>query len=332
MKFSLRKLIFCSLWISSLIAVDFAQEQPTKGIELFKTANYVSAIAELKKFVKKNPTSMEANYYIGYSYLRLEKLKDARNFFKKAVAQNPDDFNSNVGLAYVYTLQNKGNEALPIITKAISINPNNAEAYYVLGYAHFRLENFALAIENEDKAISINDKFASAYFVKAQAILNDTKVYPATTLNPLDKKEKSRYQIAIESMNKFLELSPNLMFNSYWVKQKETLQFFGNYYSKKISDEKKQDGVVVTNLKITNQPKPPYTDSARQSGIQGVIRLLVEFRPDGVVGNILVLKSLERSLDNQAISAAAQIQYEPQKENGKTVSAVKVVEYRFTIY
>jgi TonB family protein len=332
MEFSLRKVIFLSFLISYLVWFCFAQEQPTKGIELFKTANYVSAIAELKKFVKKNPTSMEANYYLGYSYLRLEKLKDAKNFFKKAIAQNPDDFNSNVGLAYVYTLQNKGNEALPIITKAIAINPNNAEAYYILGYAHFRLENFVLAIENEDKAISINDKFASAYFVKAQAILNDTNAYPATTLNPLDKKEKSRYQIAIESMNKFLELSPNLMFNSYWVKQKETLQFFGNYYSKKISDEKKLAGTDITKLKITTQPKPSYTDSARMSQVSGVVRLLIEFRPNGKVGNILVLKSLERSLDSQAYAAATQIQFEPQIENGKAVTVVKVVEYRFEIY
>lgn len=328
MKFSLRKVMFSCVFVTTLFANNFAQNQPTKGIELFKTGNFVSAVQELKDFVKKNPNSFDGNYYLGYSFLRLEKLKDAKNYFKKSLTINSDDFNANIGLAYTLTLQNKPDEAFPFVNKAILIDSNVAEAYYILGYAHFRKGNFEAAIFNEDKAIKLNDKFASAYFVKAQAILNDNSIKPIFV-----NKEKSKYQLAIENMNKFLELSPNALLDTYWVKQKETLQFFSNYYSKNKSNEDLElEGIVIKQLVINNRPKPPYTDEARKSGISGFLRLLVQFRQDGKIGFILVLKSLDKGLDKNAITAASNIAFEPEKHNGKPVDAVKVMEFHFTLY
>jgi TonB family protein len=324
---SLRKIIFICLFAATLFANSFAQNQPTKGIELFKSGNFVSAVQELKNFVKNNPNSFEGNYYLGYSFLRLEKLKDAKNYFKKSLTISSEDFNANIGLAYTLTLQNKPDEAFPFVNKAILIDSNVAQAYYILGYAHFRKGNFDSAILNEDKAIKLNDKFASAYLIKAQAILNDDSIKPV-----LGSKEKSKYQLAIESMSKFLELSPNTLSDSYWVKQKETLQFFKSYFDNKKSDEElKLEGITVTRIKIINQPRALYTDSARNSGISGSIKLLVQFREDGKVGFIFVLKSLGRGLDENALEAASNITFVPTKHNDKPVSAVRIIEYHFSI-
>jgi TonB family protein len=331
MRAMLIKIMFSCLFATMLFLTSFAQNQPTKGIELFKSGNFVSASQELKNFLKNNPNSFEGNYYLGYSFLRLEKLKDAKNYFKKSLTINSEDLNANIGLAYTLTLQNQPDEAFTFVNKAILIDANVAEAYYILGYAHFRKGNFDEAVLNEDKAIKLNDKLASAYFVKAQAILNDTSESNSIIKTSSEKKEKSKFQLAVENMNKFIELSPNLLSDNYWVKQKETLQFFSNYFEKKRSDKDyKLEGITIKPFKIIRQPPALYTDSARRADISGTVRLLVQFREDGKVGFIFVLKSLERSLDGQALKAASNITFEPTKHNDKPVSVVRIVEYRFT--
>jgi outer membrane biosynthesis protein TonB len=44
------------------------------------------------------------------------------------------------------------------------------------------------------------------------------------------------------------------------------------------------------------------------------------------------LKGLGYGLDQQALNAARSIAFEPQIENGKPISVVKMVQYSFAIY
>ena len=89
---------------------------------------------------------------------------------------------------------------------------------------------------------------------------------------------------------------------------------------------------VTEALKITSKPKPPFTDTARQNQIQGVVRLRVTFLSTGQIGSISPVQGLSGGLTEQAIAAARNIRFEPAKKNGVAITVVKQVEYNFTLY
>ena len=89
---------------------------------------------------------------------------------------------------------------------------------------------------------------------------------------------------------------------------------------------------VVQPFKIISKPRANYTDAARQNQVTGVVRVRVVFLPSGAIGSVTPLNSLPYGLTEQAISAAKQIRFEPQKSNGSPVAVTKVIEYSFSIF
>ncbi|MBI4750785.1 MAG: energy transducer TonB [Acidobacteria bacterium] len=82
---------------------------------------------------------------------------------------------------------------------------------------------------------------------------------------------------------------------------------------------------------ITSQPKPGYTDEARQSCIVGKVVLAIEFREDGTIGIIRVVRSLGYGLDEQAIAAARHIRFRPAMKDGQPVTMTRRVEFPFNL-
>ncbi len=90
--------------------------------------------------------------------------------------------------------------------------------------------------------------------------------------------------------------------------------------------------VVTIPFRIISKPRATYTDAARQNQVTGVVRLKVTFLPSGAIGSIAPVSGLPYGLTEQAISAARQIKFEPQKKNGSAVAVTKTIEYSFSIY
>ncbi len=89
---------------------------------------------------------------------------------------------------------------------------------------------------------------------------------------------------------------------------------------------------VETPLAIQSKPRAVYTDAARRSGTEGVVKLKVEFLSDGSVGEVEALSELPNGLTEQAISAASKIRFRPAAVDGVAVDSTKLVEYSFSIY
>lgn len=85
-------------------------------------------------------------------------------------------------------------------------------------------------------------------------------------------------------------------------------------------------------LRIISKPRPSYTDAARQNQVTGVVRLKVTFLASGQIGSISPVSGLSYGLTEQAIAAARQIKFEPQKVNGQPQTVSKTIEYSFSIY
>jgi TonB family protein len=98
------------------------------------------------------------------------------------------------------------------------------------------------------------------------------------------------------------------------------------------SPYKESDVSPDKSLKILAQPRAEYTDKGRFNNVNGVVRLRVEFLSSGKLGKVKVVSGLPYGLTKQALEAAKNIKFEPKTENGKSVTASRTVEYRFTIY
>jgi TonB family protein len=89
---------------------------------------------------------------------------------------------------------------------------------------------------------------------------------------------------------------------------------------------------VVEKLQILSKPQPRYTEEARKNAISGRVVLRVTFSANGQVTNISTVSGLPYGLTDQAIAAARQIQFIPQKQNGQPVSVSRSIEFSFNLY
>ena len=104
-------------------------------------------------------------------------------------------------------------------------------------------------------------------------------------------------------------------------------------YAKKLDDEKKTDPIKYSRpLIVLRKVQASYTDSARQTGVQGSVTLRVVFQADAQIGEIKVLKKLSGGLTDNAVAAARKIKFLPAEIDGKPVDSTKNIVYSFTIY
>jgi TonB family protein len=89
---------------------------------------------------------------------------------------------------------------------------------------------------------------------------------------------------------------------------------------------------VTEKLNIISKPRANYTEEARKNQVSGTVRVRVTFSASGQVTGIAAVNSLPYGLTDQAIAAARQIKFTPQKQNGQPVSVNRVVEYNFNLY
>lgn len=87
----------------------------------------------------------------------------------------------------------------------------------------------------------------------------------------------------------------------------------------------------VSRPQIISQVKGKYTEKARDACIRGKVILAIEFRDDGTIGTIRVVRSLGYGLDEQAIAAAQHIRFRPAMKDGQPVTITRRVEFPFNL-
>jgi TonB family protein len=71
-----------------------------------------------------------------------------------------------------------------------------------------------------------------------------------------------------------------------------------------------------------------------QAKIQGIVQVEAVVMPDGTVGDVRVLHSLDRNLglDRQALEAARQWRFQPAMRNGKPVPIIVIIQLEFRLH
>ena len=76
--------------------------------------------------------------------------------------------------------------------------------------------------------------------------------------------------------------------------------------------------------------RPEYSDEARDDNISGTVILRVEFRADGSIGEVNVVRGLGHGLDEQAIAAVRKTLFLPAIKDGKLITLRQTVEVEFS--
>ncbi len=85
--------------------------------------------------------------------------------------------------------------------------------------------------------------------------------------------------------------------------------------------------------RVEREVKPQYTAEAMRAKVQGTVLLECVVLPDGSVGNVQVVKSLDSAfgLDQEAIKAAKQWRFRPGTRLGQPVAVLVTIELTFTL-
>jgi TonB family protein len=92
-------------------------------------------------------------------------------------------------------------------------------------------------------------------------------------------------------------------------------------------------GNGVENPRLIREVKPAYTADAMRAKIQGAVWLECVVMPDGTVGDVRVIRSLDSTfgLDQEAMKAAKQWRFQPGTRFGEPVPVLITIELTFTL-
>ena len=92
-------------------------------------------------------------------------------------------------------------------------------------------------------------------------------------------------------------------------------------------------GNGVTAPRLIREVKPGYTGEAMRARIQGIVRLQAIVLPDGSVGDMKIMRSLDAvfGLDEEALKSVHQWRFQPGMLAGRAVPVLIEVELAFTL-
>ncbi len=92
-------------------------------------------------------------------------------------------------------------------------------------------------------------------------------------------------------------------------------------------------GSGIINPRVVREIKPQYTADAMRAKVQGTVLLECVVLPDGSVGRVDVVKSLDSTfgLDQEAVKAARQWRFQPGTRFGEPVAVLVTIELTFTL-
>ena len=83
--------------------------------------------------------------------------------------------------------------------------------------------------------------------------------------------------------------------------------------------------------KLLHEAKPRYTAEAMQAKVQGTVLMECVVQPEGICDSVRIKRSLEPSLDREAMNALKSWRFEPGKRQGKPVPVLVTIEMAFTL-
>ncbi len=164
MKVNIKKIL--GIGIFSLY-MTFSWASPAeKGIEFNQVRMYESAKIYLLQAIKSGSVAPETFYYLGDTYLMLNKVDSASYYFKKSLEVNPEYTLAMVGDGKKALKENKLALAKEIFAQAIKKDKKNAEVYTAIAAAYIEYGHYEDAIPMYEKARDVKKNYSDSFVVE----------------------------------------------------------------------------------------------------------------------------------------------------------------------
>lgn len=312
-----------------------AQDTRHPGIVLYELGKFKEAADSLKKAVSKDSDKTNAVLwnYLGLAQTEKGEEKNAVKSFEKATALEPLNLSIRVNLSYAYLRNRQIDKSQFEAKKVIETDPKRLTAYHLLGLGFLAERRFNEADAVADRALAIDPTFPDGYILKANAVIGRLSV--SLEMRDEDLDISSELRKSFDILKKGEEASRTNPNHQRIAGFLEPLKPFIDYYKDRKPYVRGQPPSPpepgVTPLRILSKPRAEYSNSARNSLIEGYVTTAVLFGASGRIETVLLLKGLEPGLDRNVLAAAQKIKFEPATKDGKPISVVKIIQYGFDI-
>lgn len=145
------------------------------GVSLGRGGVYSDAVEPLERAVSLSPDSFEANYNLGFTFLKLGRAQEAEASLKKALAIEPQSLEVNRLLGVLYVEEDRNADAIARLRAANEASPDDEGVLALLGEQYLAGHYVAEAIPCLSEAIKIKpDDFSLRYLqIEAYEEKND---------------------------------------------------------------------------------------------------------------------------------------------------------------
>ena len=138
-------------WIG-LISVLAAQDLPT-AVSAFENGRFEEAAKALSEILGRTPDDPDANYYLGMTYFREGRPRDALPFLERATRLSPSKPSAWKALGLVLLGANDYRAASVPLGKACALDPNDEDNCYLQARSLFVLGQYDEAVQPFEKAL-----------------------------------------------------------------------------------------------------------------------------------------------------------------------------------
>jgi tetratricopeptide (TPR) repeat protein len=130
----------------------------------FALREYPEAARSFREAIKINPKNAEARFFLGTALESSGESEKALVEYQELVKIDSQSAFGQLGLGALLVKQNKLDEAIVALNKAVTLSPNNFEAHYALGRAFSLANKFNEAIDALQKATTLEPDRADAHY------------------------------------------------------------------------------------------------------------------------------------------------------------------------
>ena len=149
----LRRYFSCTVSALALvILLGLSRAAPSQAPEGF---DFTHVVAKYQKAVDENPTSIEGYMNLGFAYLAVDAMEQAKEMFREVLRLDAESPEGHYWLGRIGNLQGNFESSIPSFQSAVRLLPNWSGAYAELGLCYFRTYKYDEAEAAFKKALSL---------------------------------------------------------------------------------------------------------------------------------------------------------------------------------
>ena len=245
-----------------------------------------------------------------------KEYDEARLTLRQLLRMNQESAEVNYLLGLIYVDRYENERAIEYLSKAIALQPVYPEVHLLLAKLSYEEQDLKKAREEIEVALQQGCNSAAVYKLKGDVEFSNQQFEAAlqayeTVLQFPEEKQTEVDMRDLESRRKYLQ------------EMIESRKHFQEIAA--------GNGDVDQKPIPLNNPRPNYTEEARNKKINGFIRIGVRVDEEGKVTDAVLLSLLGYGLDEEAIRAVRALTFKPAMKNNQAVPFWMNINVGFTL-